>query len=278
MSAGEPANAWRTLRFQGRNWLARFSAELEIETELPEGEVTAADPGRGDWRTELRTTLDARLLSDKSSRLRARFDPMTGVVRRLSQLSMGPRPDLKSYAFGPRGVARIRRKPRPGQPLEFPERWPAGQETFHAYDAEALGCPVVSSPAALAWWLTWGPAATTVRSKESRACYFLGKTLYRVEVEPRGTRTARVDYQIVRGGRSVRRRGSVPVERFAVVSRPIAGKLDETTIVAEISLDAENRLPWRFVMREGPFRIDVELERADLREAFLVPQQRRDEN
>ena len=38
-----------------------------------------------------------------------------------------------------------------------------------------------------------------------------------------------------------------------------------------VSNDAENRLPWRFVMRDGPLGIDVELERADLREPSLVP-------
>ncbi|MBW2233486.1 MAG: hypothetical protein JRH17_24155, partial [Deltaproteobacteria bacterium] len=45
---------------------------------------------------------------------------------------------------------------------------------------------------------------------------------------------------------------------------------DEKTLVAEILLDAENRLPWRFVTREGPLRIDVELDRAVLREPALL--------
>jgi hypothetical protein len=264
-----PWDVWQTLRFRGWNWLARFSAELEVE--LPERGLSAVGEDRSEWVAELRTSLDSRLLSDKSSRLRAHFDPITGVVRRLSQLSMGPRPDFKRYEFGPLGVTRVRSEPPPGDPLESPESWPGGPESFHAYDAEALGCRLVSSPAALAWWLTWGPAAATVRSEDPRACYFLGKTLYRVDLESLGTRIARVDYRVVREGRSRRRRGRVRIERFAVVSRPIAGKLDEKTIVAEIGLDAENRLPWRFVMRDGPLRIDVELERADLREPSLVP-------
>ena len=41
---------------------------------------------------------------------------------------------------------------------------------------------------------------------------------------------------------------------------------DGETVVAEILLDAENRLVWRFVIREGPIEIDVELDRAILRE------------
>ncbi len=55
-----------------------------------------------------------------------------------------------------------------------------------------------------------------------------------------------------------------------MISRPIAGKLDEKTVVAEIVLDAENRLPWRFITREGPLNIDVELDRAVLREATFL--------
>ena len=265
----EPSDVWQTLHFRGWNLLARFSAELEIE--LPERGLPPSGKGRLEWVAELRTSLDSRFLSDKSSRLRAYFDPISGVVRRLTQLSMGPRPDFKRYEFGSRGATRVRSEPSPGDPLESPESWPGGLESFHGYDAEALGCRLVSNPAALAWWLTWGPAATGVRSEDPRACYFLGKTLYRVDVKPLGTRTARVDYRLVREGRSRRRQGRVRLERFAAVSRPIAGKLDEKTIVAEIALDAENRLPWRFVMRDGPLGIDVQLEQADLREPSLVP-------
>jgi hypothetical protein len=265
---GAPLDAWRTLHFRGRNWLARFSAELEMA--LPDRGEPPLFEGDSDWGTELRTSLDSRLLADKSSRLRARFDPMTGVVRRLTQLSMGPRPDFKRYEFAQRGVTRVRSEPYPGQSLESPESWTRGPESFHAYDSAALGCRLVSNPAALAWWLTWGPGAAKVRSEDPQACYFLGKTLYRVDLESLGTSTQRVDYQLIRDGRSRRRSGRVRIERFEVVSHPIAGKLDERTIVAEISLDAENRLPWRFVMREGPLRIDVELERAILREPSLV--------
>lgn len=267
--SGELLEAWHALHFSGGGWLTRFSADLEIQTR-GRG-IPPASEGRSDWVAELRTSLDSRLLTDKSSRLRAHFDPITGVVRRLSQLSMGPRPDFKRYEFGPRGVTRVRSEPPPDRPLEPPERWPRSPESFHAYDLEALGCRLVSNPAALAWWLTWGPAAKTVRSEDPGACYFLGKTLYRVELTSIGTTTERVDYRLVREGRSRRRRGRLRVERFAVTSHPIAGKLDEKTIVAEIALDAENRLPWRFVMRDGPLRIDVELERASLRGPSIGP-------
>ena len=259
----EPFDVWETLRYRGSNWLARFSIELEME--LPEtGDWRTAD---ADWVAELRTSLDSVLLSDKSTKIRAYFDPITGVVRRLTQLSIRPRPDFKRYEFHPEGVTRIRSKPAKGQALQSPERWPGGRRTFYGYDPRELGCRVISNPAALAWWLTWGPAA---RVQDPEACYFLGKTLYRVIFEELGTSVADVDYQLVREGRSMRRSGSVRVERYRVISRPIAGKLDEKTLVAEIVLDAENRLPWRFVTLEGPLKIDVELDRAVLREPALV--------
>jgi len=264
----ETSEVWRTLRFRGRNWLARFLVELEME--LPKADASPAGDVDSHWVAELRTSLDSLLLRNKSSRLRAHFDPITGIVHRLTQLSMGPRPDFKRYEFGPRGVTRLRSEPPGRQALEPPERWPGGLESFHAYDSEALGCRLLSNPAVLAWWLTWGPAAATARSEDPQACYFLGKTLYRVVFESLGTGVEHVDYQLVREGRSSRRSGRMRVERFEVVSHPIAGKLDEKTIVAEITLDAENRLPWRFVTREGPLRIDVELERAILRAPSLV--------
>jgi hypothetical protein len=234
------------------------------------------DPGEGhathtDWVAELRTSLDSVFLSDKSTRMRAYFDPITGAVRRLTQLSIGPRPDFKSYEFQTDGVTRIRREPGKGQTVQSPERWPDGRRIFHAYDPGEFGCRVVSNPAALAWWLTWGPGAATVRVRDPETCYFLGKTLYRVTIEALGTRVERVDYRLVREGRSKRRRGRVRVERYRVISRPIAGKLDEKSVVAEIALDAENRLPLRFVTHEGPLKIDIELDRAVLRAPALQP-------
>ena len=262
----EPSYVWEMLRYRGRNWLARFSVELEIQRPEPGGE-RAVD---ADWVAELRTRLDSVLLADKSTRLRAYFDPITGFVRRLTQLSMGRRPDFKSYEFQAEGVTRIRSEPAKGQALQSPERWPGGRRTFYGYDSGELGCRVVSNPAALAWWLTWGPAAATLRVQDPEVCYFLGKTLYSVVFEALGTSAARVDYQLVREGRSRRRNGRVRVERYRVISRPIAGKLDEETMIAEIVLDAENRLPWRFVSREGPLKIDVELDRAVLRGPALL--------
>jgi hypothetical protein len=241
---------------------------VELEMQLPEPEAR-----RGvetDWVAEMRTSLDSFLLSDKSTRIRAYFDPITGVVRRVTQLSIGPRPDFKSYEFQTDGVTRIRSEPAKGQALQSPERWPGGRRTFHGYDPRELGCRIVSNPAALAWWLTWGPAATAVRVQDPEVCYFLGKTLYRVTIEALGTSVARVNYQLVREGRSKRRRGRVRVERYRVISRPIAGKLGEKAVVAEIVLDAENRLPLRFVTREGPLKVDVQLDRAVLREPALL--------
>jgi hypothetical protein len=265
---GEHFDVWRSLRYGGRSWLARFTAELTME--VPEDAVSPWAGGEALWVAELRTRLDSALLTDKSSRFRAHFDPIRGVVRRLSQLSMGASPDLKRYEFGPGGVTRLRSEPAAGQSLDRPETWPSSPESDHAYDPDALGCRLVSTPSALAWWLTWGPGAASETFEDPYACYFLGKTLYRVSIQPLGSGVERVDYRVVREGRSVRRSGRVPVERFEAVVRPIAGKLDEKTIVAEIALDAANRLPLRFEMREGPFGIDVELEDAVLGAPSMV--------
>ena len=114
------SDVWQTLRYRGRNWVARFSAELEIE--LPGSGPGRPDAAELDWVAELRTRLDSVLLSDKSTRLRAHFDPVTGVVRRLTQLSIGPSPDFKAYEFQAGGVTRLRSEPAQGQTLQIPAR------------------------------------------------------------------------------------------------------------------------------------------------------------
>lgn len=257
-----PAGIWTKLTFRGKNWLARFSAELEMEA--PDPRIGGADAGEEVWVASLQTDLDSFLLDDRSTRLRAYFDPLTGAVARLTQLSLGSGPNYKRYLFEETGVRRIRTEPDEGQALDTPERWPDRPPEDHVYDAERLGCRVVSSPGALAWWLTWGPGARLPTFPDVGACHFLGKTLYRVEIEQGRTRETRVDYRLLRDGGATRRQGSVRVRHYGIVSRPIAGKMDEKTVIAEMEIDVETRLPWRFAMRQGPFQIDALLESAVL--------------
>jgi len=264
--AAPPVGIWTKLSFRGKNWLARFSAELEMET--PGARGGRPEPKEGSWVASLWTDLDSFLIDDRSTRLRAHFHPITGAVSRLTQLSLGSSPDYKRYLFDDTGVRRSRTEPDAGQPLDDPERWPDRPPQHHAYDAEGLGCRVVSSPAALAWWLTWGPGARWPAFPDVGACHFLGKTLYRIEIEQGGTREAQVDYRLLREGRATRRQGRVRVQHYGIVSRPIAGKMDEKTVIAEMEIDVETRLPWRFAMREGPFQIDALLESAVLGSAL----------
>lgn len=261
-----PAGIWTKLLFRGESWLARFSAELEMETP----EARSGGPGApGEaWVASLRTNLDSFLLDDRATLLRAHFDPVTGAVARLTQLSFGSDPDYKRYLFEQTGVLRMRTKPAEGQSVDAPEHWPERRTTQHAYDAERLGCRVVSSPGALAWWLTWGPGARSPDFPDVGACHFLGKTLYRIEIERGKTREARVDYRLLRAAGATRRQGRVRVRHYGIVSRPIAGKMDEKTVIAEMEIDVETRLPWRFVMREGPLQIDARLEAAVLGSAL----------
>ncbi len=260
------AGIWTKLSFRGKNWLARFSADVEME--VPAALSPSPDADENVWVSSLETDLDSFLLDDRSTRFRAYFDPITGAVARLTQHSLGSRPDYKRYFFEDTGVRRIRTTPAEGQPVDAPERWPDRPARHHAYDAEGLGCRLVSSPAVLAWWLTWGPGARSPAFPDVGACHFQGKTLYRIEIERGKTRAAQVDYRLIRAGEATRRQGSVQVQHYGIVSRPIAGKLDEKTVIAEMEIDVAMRLPWRFVMSQGPFQIDALLDSAVLGSAL----------
>jgi hypothetical protein len=62
----------------------------------------------------------------------------------------------------------------------------------------------------------------------------------------------------------------VSTERYAAIARPVAGELDETPTRAEIVLEAESRLPWRFVSHEGPLELDVQLREVVLGDPLLL--------
>ncbi|MBW2499986.1 MAG: hypothetical protein JRF61_22090 [Deltaproteobacteria bacterium] len=275
--AARPAEVWQTIRYRGHNWLGRFSAELELHAPgAPATAPSTSAPGphkaaqQAGWVAELRAQLDSFLLADKQTRIRATFDPVTGAVSRFTKLSLGPRPDLKTYEFAEGGVERLRVQPDVGQASLAPEQWSKERQSFHPYDAAAHGCRVVSDPGAMAYWLTWGPAAGRELVNDPGACFFWGKTLYRVDFRHLGAGSTRVDYRIVRDGRSAHRSGRVRVERYEAIARPVAGEMEETPTRSEIVLEAESRLPWRFVTHEGPMQIDVELREVVLGDPLLL--------
>ena len=74
----------------------------------------------------------------------------------------------------------------------------------------------------------------------------------------------------MRDGRSAHRSGRVRVERYEAIARPVAGEMEETPTRSEIVLEAESRLPWRFVTHEGPMAIDVELSEVVLGDPLLL--------
>ncbi len=263
-AAGEPGRAgpgevWQTLRYRGKSWLGKMSAELVLSPSASpvESEVAAGGPL---WIAEVRSELDARFAADRRTTVRARFDPLSGMVRQLTRLHVGPKPDYKRYDFGARGVERLRIEPSDAMLRVSPDQWSGGTSSFHAYDPERTGCRTVSEPGALAYWLSWGPAAETARAEDPGVCVFWGKTLYRVSFVYQGPDRARVDYRVRDGATTRRRSGRVAMDRWSIEGRPVAGELDEEPTRTQVLVEAETWIPWRFSQQEGPVEVEMELE------------------
>jgi hypothetical protein len=266
--------AWRSLHYKGKHWLGRMTAELKIQhsRELDDAIPTATHPVKpNDWIAELHTRFESLFLANRSTRLRASFDRSTGAVSDFTRLSLGRRPDFKQYDFRPDGVERLRVEPARGETSLPNDQWSASHRSFYSLTLDRLGCRVISDPGAMAFWLSASSGALRESPEDSRFCYFAGKTLYLVRFEFLGSADAEVDYQRVEGGVRSHRSGRLKMERYGVVARPIAGKLDESAIRAEILIEADTRIPWRFLVIEGPMKVNVVLDEVVLGEPEWAP-------
>ena len=50
------------------------------------------------------------------------------------------------------------------------------------------------------------------------------------------------------------------MNRYGVFARPVAGELDETPIRAEILIEADTGIPWRFLIIDGWMKVDIVLD------------------
>ena len=241
------------LTYAASGAFGRLQAQLEFRP------ATSQDPD-GAWVADVRMHSKPRLYWDKRTLMRSWFRPDDGEVLRATRLSLGRKPDRKIYRFQPDGAHRVRIEPgRPEEEKLPPDRWTHVKESFHAYSPDALGCSVVSDAAAL--FFLASSRDVTHAPGDVQHCFFSGKTLYLLDIEPQGRAAFEVDYlEIPAAGEPIRHTGPVQTLRWHMKARPVAGKLDEDDADLEVLLDAGTGVPLRIGSRmPGLGFLDVDL-------------------
>lgn len=247
----DPRMDWRSLRYTGSTILGEFEATLDLE---PASGVRS-------WVAKLHTRMRSKLLPDNQATVRAWFDPATAIVTRFEKLSLGGEPNFKRFHFREGGVQRFRKEPVRGEDVRRPETWKSERESFVSFDAGSHGCRLISDPGVLVYLVSSGPGAW---QEDPAACVVSGKTLYRVSLHERASGSQELRYR-VRGGDPPLRAGPMRVTRYEVIGQPVAGEMDESVTRMDLLVDSETQLPWKVVIREGPFRVDVQLAEVVLR-------------
>ncbi len=252
--AGGPVR-WSALRYDAEGWLGTVSAEVRLwpgalaslgAPAAPEG-AGGGTIGDGDsWVARLVTRVDPALLPRKSSEIRAWFDPADGAVAGFTKLSLGPRPDRKVYRFARDGARRVRVQPGRGEESLLPRDWTRARTYFHAFEAETLGCRVVSDPAVLVFRIS--SAGSLDPADLEGWCVYSGKTLFSVEARIAGSRSVEADYRVRTDDGQTRRRGTVRTRVLRVLARPIAGEPEDEMRVA-IHLEEITRIPVQVTTR-----------------------------
>ena len=250
------AAIWQSLRYSGSVLVGEFSATLDLS---PARSHTEEAPR---WVAELRTRMRSKLLPDKEATIRAWFDPANAVVDRFEKLTLGRGPSFKRFLFREDGVERFRKEPHSGEDPRRHETWLDERSSFVPFDTASHGCQLVSDPGVLVYLVSFGPGRW---QEDPGACVVSGKTLYRISLAERGRAVRELRYR-VRGEQDLVRVGRTPTTRYEVVGTPVAGETDEPITRMDIVVDDETALPFKIVIREGPLKVDLELEEAVLRQ------------
>jgi len=132
------------------------------------------------------------------------------------------------------------------------------RESFISFRAHDLGCDVVSDAAALIYRASRVGVPTDA---DLRACVFENRTLFRLAIESRETRTLPVRYKVRSAAGEHRSPRESRARHLVVRASPIVGEMGSRPTPVEVYLDEASGLPVRATLSVGDFgaTVDVDL-------------------
>lgn len=269
------APAWNTLRFAADGLTGSVNTTLTLssasmtELDAPPYAQLQDTPDAFSSRQPLRLKVDGEirtLFGSSATQASVWFDAGSGQALLRERTRTGRQGTSKIHRFGARGASRLRLEPEDGRQAALAiTQWTRQERKFHRYDMRRNGCASITVPALLLYSLSRQPAT-------SSHCVFHDDTLYRVQLEPQGSKVHTLSYTLDSPGGQRQIKGPRRLERFALRIEPLSRKADigdfellELRGDLSIDLDAEFHLPVRVSgSRRGAGDITIELVSASL--------------
>ena len=219
---------WSQLLFHAKNFWIAVSTNIQINPlpasdldsvliPAPEGVPVAPQTSRA-AEMMVNTTIKPRFRSTVTIVNRIWFDPTNAWALGRVRLRRGEDDFKKSYRFTQQGVFRHRIEPEDKNEASLaPEKWTDIKDTFYPYNAEQMGCPVISERTVLIYIIS--AVAKSDSKTPLTICVFGKRQLHHVELRKAGTRPIRVNY-IEKGRQNdIRKEGTIQAIRVVMSAR-----------------------------------------------------------
>jgi hypothetical protein len=228
--------SWSYLSFHAKNFWVAVSTDIQMNAlpasdldsvliSAPEGVPIAPQTSRA-AEIMVNTTIKPRFRSTVKIVNRIWFDPSNAWALGRVRLRRGEDDFKKSYRFTQQGVFRHRIEPEDKNEARLaPEKWTDIKDTFYSYNAEQLGCPVISERTVLIYIIS---AVAKSNSKTPLTiCVFGKRQLHRVELRKAGTSPIKINY-IEKGRQNdIRKEGTIQALKVVMSARSLKPHLED---------------------------------------------------
>lgn len=227
---------WESLRYRAKNMMVTLTADIQLQSlpaaraqtallESPQG-VTIAASSPQTLHLGLQMMIDFAFRDPVNITNALWFNPDDAAALGRYRLRRGEGDFEKTYRFTETGVFRRNREPQNKvAALGEPDTWPLFPDNFYPHDLAALGCPGAVDRLALIYIVS---AAAHLRDGQPLSlCVFGKRQLHRVELQPQGLHSLKVDFVEKKQQTQTRHNGELKALKIALTAHPLPSQLEE---------------------------------------------------
>lgn len=249
---------WKHLSFEGKEFFAKLSAEIELMSPLKSELDAAFIPSHLGVPVAI-TKFGALVIDTKISvksifgkvKLRkiAWFDPVTLSAMQYVRQRRGIEDSKKTYRFTDKGVFRVVKKPIDKNEIaQPPEEWSASTEKFYPYDSEKKDCVNITAPIPVIYLIS--ALKISDFEKPVTICVFSKKKTVYLDIQKEPSEVFQLNHIEIKGGKAIYKNTSILADVFSLKARSISSSqaIDNFTLVGlqgnlRIYIDRESRTP-----------------------------------
>jgi hypothetical protein len=226
---------WSYLEFEVKSTSVDVITDVRLESSTKfEAEAAMIESGRGDplpvptngcYKITVNTIIDPIFQSPVKSVDHLWFVPRDATALGRDSFRQGEDDFKKEYRFTRQGVFRFQKEPKDKKEASRePGQWTKVIDRFYSYDADRLGCPIITDRLLMIYIAS---ASGMVDNNQSLTlCVFGKRQLFQVKLQPGGSQSLKINYIERNGQGENRRQGQVNAIQINLEAKPLESDLE----------------------------------------------------